>query len=494
MPGILPPSSRSSSRSRWCRSRGLRRHGPPQLRREGRWLVDPQGRVVIVHGLNLVYKRAPYVPPNDADRLHRAGRARGWPGTASTPPGSARCGPGSRPDAPGQADPAYLDQWQRVLDLLASKQHLDPARHAPGPVARAYGGEGVPDWAAVRQPPYNAAPPVVAPFPTGYWTPEVSTDVRRLLGQPATACSTAGWRPGGSRRRGGSDQPYLMGYDLLNEPWMGTEWPTCLATGCPAPTATSSSRRWSRAAAPSGAIDRQQHRLVGAAAVRRRPAARHVLHRGAPASGSSGLSWHNYCPDVFLESPGRPRRRRRELPGVQPRPPASTRSSRPARMHAVPMMSEWGATDNVRAIEIDAAVADEHLMGWTHWAYKFWNDPTTADGAQGLFRDDADLASRQAGQAAAAGPHLRPGDGRDAAGDAVRRRRPARSGSATARTAAIPRRPGSSSARSTTRTATPCGRARRLRLRRTAASRGPVRRLAKRVVTVRIVDHGNDPN
>ena len=54
-------------------------------------------------------------------------------------------------------------------------------------------------------------------------------------------------------------------------------------------------------------------------------------------------------------------------------------------MHAVPMMSEWGATDNLTAIKIDAASADRHLMGWTHWAYKFWNDPTTADGDQGLF-------------------------------------------------------------------------------------------------------------
>ena len=62
-------------------------------------------------------------------------------------------------------------------------------------------------------------------------------------------------------------------------------------------------------------------------------------------------------------------------------------------MHAVPMMSEWGATDNVRAVKLDAAAADQHLMGWTHWAYKFWNDPTTADNAQGLFADDTDLSS-----------------------------------------------------------------------------------------------------
>ena len=42
---------------------------------------------------------------------------------------------------------------------------------------------------------------------------------------------------------------------------------------------------------------------------------------------------------------------------------------------------------------LDAAVADEHLMGWTHWAYKYWDDPTTADTDQGLFTDDADLTS-----------------------------------------------------------------------------------------------------
>nr|NYG11242.1 endoglycosylceramidase [Nocardioides lianchengensis] len=59
----------------------------------------------------------------------------------------------------------------------------------------------------------------------------------------------------------------------------------------------------------------------------------------------------------------------------------------------MPMMSEWGATDNVRAIELDAAAADDALMGWTHWAYKQWRDPTTADDAQGLFRDDRDLRS-----------------------------------------------------------------------------------------------------
>jgi endoglycosylceramidase len=32
-------------------------------------------------------------------------------------------------------------------------------------------------------------------------------------------------------------------------------------------------------------------------------------------------------------------------------------------------------------------------MGWMYWAYKHWDDPTTADSAQGLFTNDADLSS-----------------------------------------------------------------------------------------------------
>ena len=56
-------------------------------------------------------------------------------------------------------------------------------------------------------------------------------------------------------------------------------------------------------------------------------------------------------------------------------------------------MTEWGATDNAQALEIDADAADAHNMGWLYWAYKHWDDPTTADTAQGLFIDDADLST-----------------------------------------------------------------------------------------------------
>ncbi|HYG92148.1 MAG TPA: cellulase family glycosylhydrolase [Nocardioides sp.] len=361
----------------------------PQLRRDGRWLVDQHGRVVIVHGFNLVWKRDPYVPPAtpggftaaDADWLRRHGFNGVRLGTLWA---------GITPQQPGVGDPAYRDRWQRVMDLLAARgiwMQLDAHQDQ---WHETYGGEGVPDWAMRRPAPYSLLPAVNLPFPLGYWTPEVSTvfdqfwaDEHGLLDGWAAAWEVAaGWW---------KDQPYLMGYDLINEPWMGLEWPLCLTTGCPASytqelqPAMEKATTAIRGVDPANIIWWEPQQFSGG---------QQVPTNFSPMPGEEqlGLSWHNYCQDVFLESQGLP------LGNVENCWSFSRNRNQHAleqseRMHAVPLMSEWGATDNVRAIEIDAAVADEHLMGWLHWAYKLWDDPTTADDKQGMFADDADLSS-----------------------------------------------------------------------------------------------------
>ena len=425
--GQDPTSAATASRpmSRSDTSAGVVRHPPPQLRREGRWLVDPQGRVVIVHGLNLVYKRSPYVPPDgptgftkrDAQWLARHGFNAARVGTLWA---------GLTPHAPGVADPAYLDQWQRVLDLLAKKRIWIQLDMHQDQWHEQYGGEGVPDWAAVRQPPYNLLPPVVAPFPTGYWTPEVSSMYDDFWANRRGLLDgwLAAWRVAAQRWQ---HQRYLMGYDLLNEPWMGLEWPTCLTDGCPASypnelqPAMEAGLRAVRAIDADNIVWWEPQQFAGGQAV--------DTYFTAPTGASSGeeqlgFSWHSYCPAVFLESQG--------VPGSDVKSCRAFADGRQqhaldqsARMHAVPMMSEWGATDNRTAIKIDAASADRHLMGWTHWAYKRWDDPTTADGDQGLFVDDTDLSSvkqakvrvlvRTYAQAIAGTPRVmrfRPGSGR----------------------------------------------------------------------------------
>ena len=367
---------------------------PPQLRREGRWLVDPQGRVVIVHGLNLVWKHAPYAPPATAAGF----QARDARWLARHGFNGARVGTlwaGLTPDAPGRADPAYVAKVQRVLDLLADQKIWMQLDMHQDQWHETYGGEGVPDWALHRPAPYDAAPPVVAPFPTGYWTPEVSTVFDNFWADRDDLLDgwTDAWRIAATAWR---HQRYLMGYDLLNEPWMGLEWETCLVDGCPASYAGELQPAMERGLAAVREVDDdnivwwEPQQFAGGQKL-------DTFYEPVPGEDQLGLSWHNYCPDVFLESQGIPggdvencwdfSRDREEHALGQAR-----------TMHAVLLMSEWGATDNLRAVEIDAAVADEHLMGWTHWAYKRWNDPTTADGAQGLFRDDADPSSVKRGK------------------------------------------------------------------------------------------------
>ena len=367
---------------------------PPQLRREGRWLVDQQGRVVIVHGLNLVWKHAPYAPPDTAAGF----QARDARWLARHGFNGARVGTlwaGLTPDAPGRKDPAYLRKVQRVLDLLAKQKIWMQLDMHQDQWHETYGGEGVPDWALHRPPPYDALPPVVAPFPTGYWTPEVSTVFDNFwAGQDDLLTGWAdAWRIAATAWK---DQRYLMGYDLLNEPWMGLEWETCLVNGCPDSYANELQPAMERGLAAVREVDDdnivwwEPQQFAGGQKL-------DTFFEPVAGEDQLGLSWHNYCPDVFLESQG--------IPGGDvencwefSRDREQHALGQAKTMRAAPMMSEWGATDNLRAVEIDAAVADEHLMGWTHWAYKRWNDPTTADGAQGLFRDDADPSSVKRGK------------------------------------------------------------------------------------------------
>jgi endoglycosylceramidase len=361
----------------------------PRLHREGRWLVDEQGRVVIVHGVNLVYKRAPYAPPDtaagftaaDADWLQRYGF------------NAARLGvlwAGVNPARPGAADPAYFAKVDRVAGLLAARGIWTQLDAHQDQWSETYGGEGAPAWATRRPFPFSLLPVVGAPFPEGYWMPELSVLFDRfwanrdgLLDDYATF-----WRQVAEHYKAA---PYSMGYDLFNEPWAGLEWPTCLTIGCPSTYTRELQPAFEKMLAAIRQVD--PHSLVwfepqqffGGQPVGS------FFTRVAGEDGL-GLSWHNYCPAVFLASAGLPVMDTQSCVAYTENRQATALAQADA-MGAVPMMTEWGATDDTAALAIDATGADDHAMGWTYWAYKRWDDPTTADTAQGLFREDADLGS-----------------------------------------------------------------------------------------------------
>ncbi len=365
----------------------------PRLHREGRFLVDQDGRIVVVHGVNLVWKRPPYAPPDtpagftaaDADWLQTYGF------------NGARVGvlwAGVTPDQPGVADPSYFQKVDRVVGLLADRgiwtqldQHQDMWHET-------YGGEGVPDWAAKRPFPYSLLPYVPVPFPEGYWTPEVATVFDQFYANKGGLQDSWAtfWKLVAQHYQ---DQPYSMGYDLMNEPSAGLEWPTCMLLGCPQTYGLELQPMMTKGLAAVRQVD--PHNIVWWEPQQLASGVQTPTYFTAPAGGEQnlGFSWHNYCTWVFLQSAG--------VPLVNSNACRSFTDNREKnalqqseKMQAVPLMSEWGATDDVNAIGIDADVADEHQMGWMYWAYKHWDDPTTADSAQGLFADDADLSTVKA--------------------------------------------------------------------------------------------------
>lgn len=361
----------------------------PQLRRDGRWLVDQHGRVVLVHGLNLVWKHDPYVPP-DTPEGFTAADAR-W--LADHGFNGARIGTlwaGVTPDEPGKADGGYLDSWQRVIDQLAEQRIWMQFDFHQDMWHETYGGEGVPDWAVKRSLPYSLLPPVKAPFPMGYWTPEVSTVFDNFWANRDGLLDgwAEAWRITAQRWK---DQPYTMGYDLMNEPWAGLEGMSCLLDGCPSTytnelqPAFEKALRAIRAVDPDNVVWFEPQQFAGGQQL-------DTFFTAVAGEDNLGFSWHNYCPEVFFESQG--------VPGSDVSKCVEFSAERNehaldqgSRMNATTLMSEWGATDNTEAIGIDADAADAHLMGWMHWAYKNWTDPTTADEKQGLFVDDGDLSS-----------------------------------------------------------------------------------------------------
>jgi endoglycosylceramidase len=365
----------------------------PRLHREGLHLVDQYGRIVIVHGLNMVWKRAPYAPPDtaagfttaDADWLAKYGF------------NGARLGilwAGVTPNQPAVADPSYFQKWDRVVDLLADRgiwmqfdQHQDMWNET-------YGGEGVPAWAAKRPSPYSLLPWIPVPFPEGYWTPEVSTVFDNFWANKGGIQDSWAtyWKLVAQHYK---DQPYSMGYDLMNEPFAGLEWSTCMLAGCPQTYTQELQPAMTRGLQAVRQVDPQN--IVWWEPQQLASGVQTPTYFTAPAGGEQnlGFSWHNYCTWVFLQSAGVPL-----VSSDSCRSFTNNREdnaiSQSETMGAAPLMSEWGATDDVTAIGIDADVADERQMGWMYWAYKHWDDPTTADSAQGLFTDDADLTTVKA--------------------------------------------------------------------------------------------------
>ncbi|WP_253808194.1 cellulase family glycosylhydrolase [Nocardia amikacinitolerans] len=204
-----------------------------ELGHVGRGLTDEQGRVVTLHGVNLVYKYPPYFPAaggfgeEDAQFLAENGFNAvrlGFAWNAVEP-------------QPGVYDDNYIAQIEQTQQLLAWHNIyslIDPHQDAFNESMGA-SWSGFPAWAAIT----DGFPLQPDPgFPFVYLTSPAQNQTWAHFWHNRAASDGVGlqdhyaamWAHVAQRF---ADEPYVLGYDLINEPWPGWEYPTCFPQGCP---------------------------------------------------------------------------------------------------------------------------------------------------------------------------------------------------------------------------------------------------------------------
>ena len=357
------------------------RSSPPQLEHRGPFLTDPSGRVVIVHGVNAVFKHAPYVAPATAKGF----TARDADFLANNGFNAVRLGvlfAGVMPK-PGVIHHHYLDQIDRIVRLLASRHIWVLLDFHQDAFSEKFAGEGFPAWAVDDDGlPFfdlgsfflNDQTPAVQHAYDHLWNND--TQLWLYYAQAWTAVANR-W----------AHQPYLMGYDLINEPNAGSQMLTCAQpAGCPVFDA----RLQTFYDVMRSAIRRVDHRNL----VWYEPqflfnaiSRSNFTHVDDPAVA---LSWHDYaCTPAFVEGGVLPNDIDCQL--NEPRVMDNAAEQMQA-MGAGGAMTEFGAGDDLEDLARLTADADAHLTGWMYWAYKLWHDPT-GGAHEGLFRNDAKLSS-----------------------------------------------------------------------------------------------------
>jgi endoglycosylceramidase len=343
------------------------------LTTDGRWVVDSRGRVVVLHGVNMVYKRPPYDPSvtgfgeDDAAFLVRHGFNNVRLGTIYS----------AVEPQPGVYDDSYLARIEALQQMLARHRIFTQLDFHQDLYNERFSGEGFPDWAVMddgvpAEPltgfpgSYLSSPGLNRAF-DNFWANRPAPDGVGLQDHYAAA-----WRHVAQRFEG---QPYVMGYDLINEPWPGSDWPTCAnVDGCPAFERDKLAPMQRRAIDAIRSVDQDGIVWYEPEVITNFGAEHHHPDTGDP---HAGLSFHIYC---LTEAVGAI-----PIPGVADTSCEALEEmaianavERAALNGDTLLLSEFGATDNPETITRMVERADRHMVSWQWWHYCGCDDPTTA--------------------------------------------------------------------------------------------------------------------
>jgi len=200
---------------------------------EGRWLTDALGRVLLVHGVNMVNKDPPYTPAaagfSDADAAWLADN-----GFRVVRVGVLAAG---LMPTPGVVDQTYVGAIAATVADLAKHDVyslVDFHQDGWGPQV---GSDGFPAWMTLTG---DAGNDTEAGFPFYYEDNPALQQAFQTFWDDGIGPGDAGLQEDyaamfGALAKALAGQPYVLGYDLFNEPWPGKTWSPCLndTAGCP---------------------------------------------------------------------------------------------------------------------------------------------------------------------------------------------------------------------------------------------------------------------
>jgi endoglycosylceramidase len=341
----------------------------------GRWMVDGDGRVVTVHGVNMPTKWGPAYPAAQAfDDDDAALLAASGVNAVRLTVERYRVEPQA-----GVFDDAYVTQFADTVQLLAGygiMSLIDFHQDSWGPT---FFDNGFPDWMTMTDglpnlyqvgfPAQYFLNPALNRAFDHFWANDVGPSGHRLQDDDAGILSHVAARL--------SSLDGVLGYEIMNEPWPGSQWPTCVVpeTGCPV-------------------FDQGVYSAYYANVIPKVRAAdpRHLIwyepltmfNDGVPTSVTPpkdpnlGFAFHDYpllCAgfDTAASTFG------------LPKPPPSTcnpfdsvvmdnAEAHSAATGSALLQTEFGATMDHERIEQQLDVYDQHMMPWMFWSYSHYVD------------------------------------------------------------------------------------------------------------------------
>jgi endoglycosylceramidase len=336
----------------------------PALAHHGRWLTDPQGRVVILHGVQV-------------DKFKPGTSIEGWSDLSPlAAPFIGEQGFNLVRDSINYAavepqlgafDDSYIERYfvfdhqladAGIYDLVNMMQGQYNGQLGPG-------ASGFPDWMTIT----NGFPNIPRPFPQAYLVNPAEERAWDNFWANARARDGVGLQDHYARGlvhidRLFSSQPAFLGIDLLNEPWPGLQWPTCAnPLGCPLFDRELNAfyRRIVpalRNADPQRLVFYEPHGLFDFGS---------ASNIGPIGDPRAVFTFHNYC---LGDIPGLPQADPGHNCGIEEQLVLGEAETQAAREGDGLLEDEWGNTTSVPLLERMTSEADQHRVGWSYWAYE----------------------------------------------------------------------------------------------------------------------------